>query len=285
MDACAQYNDPAIAKFLEGPSEERIAFLAADWKFDLPASRLLETKLLRLIDYPDRDRPRCMLVLGYSGMGKTHVARQVRNFHPSNQNDPKGIVERPVLYFQVEPKPTVYGILCAAAEAADIPVRNVEQRNLHSHIKHQLEALELRMVIVDEVQTLLNVKPHVAQPCCDLLKWFGNITRRPVVALGTPDAVSLFNRDPQLKSRFRRFELPRWELSTELQQFVKAILMRLPLKLPWDPKLLEEEGLRQILKYSDRTTGGILDCLKEAAIDAIFDGRESITVKDLQSMG
>jgi hypothetical protein len=280
-----QHCDAAVSTLLDQSVEKRISYIYEDWHINLPNAVALSKRIKELARHPSRIRPKSMLVLAHSGMGKTYISQDVLSDFPVAKNEQYGTTCRPVLYCEVEPATTVQKLLCTIAAAADIPVHTIEARNLQAHVANQLRAANLRLIMVDEIQSLLHVPRTVAQNCCDLLKWLSNVTRRPVVAMGTPDAVELFNRDRQLSSRFRRQDLPRWGVGPELQAFVRTILMQLPLRSPWDPKLLKQDALIRLVELTEGTTGSIIELFKEAAVASLMDGREGLNSEDLFPMG
>jgi Bacterial TniB protein len=80
--------------------------------------------------------------------------------------------------------------------------------------------------------------------------------------------------DVQLARRFDAFLLPRWSTNEEFENFVRAVLRNLPLRLP---SVLTVESLRQILDVSDGLTAKIFSMLNELAVQAIVAGHERIT--------
>lgn len=76
-----------------------------------------------------------------------------------------------------------------------------------------------------------------------------------------------------------------WQLGGAFQSFVKTILMQLPMKEPWDERLLSEAGLQGILEFTDGITGEVIQSIKGGAVDALKAGRESIRLEDVMSVG
>ena len=88
------------------------------------------------------------------------------------------------------------------------------------------------------------------------------------------EAHEAIHRDVQLARRFDAFLLPRWSTNEEFENFVRAVLRNLPLRLP---SVLTVESLRQILDVSDGLTAKIFSMLNALAVQAIVAGHERIT--------
>jgi hypothetical protein len=87
----------------------------------------------------------------------------------------------------------------------------------------------------------------------------------------------LESRKPARRSTatsFDAFLLPRWSTNEEFENFVRAVLRNLPLRLP---SVLTVESLRQILDVNDGLTAKIFSMLNALAVQAIAAGHERIT--------
>ena len=108
----------------------------------------------------------------------------------------------------------------------------------------------------------------------NLLKYLANELQCSVVALGTQDARTAMQSDPQISSRFRPLEFPRWREGEPLQRFLLAFERLLPLRQP--SRLAERSASRLILDRSGGITGNIAEILVQAAQLAIRLEKEHI---------
>lgn len=273
----------AVRPWLSEPVEKRISLAEQDRWFEVSTVGPVLRMAQRLVHQPDRLRPRCMLVAARSGMGKTALVHELIRRFPLKQDGKNGVTAIPVLHCELEPPAHPNKLYAAVGNALGLPLDTVQPKDVPSIIKLQLKEFDVRAIAIDELGLLAHSNIKVARDCCNILKWLGNVTQRPIIGLGTPEIVPIFSRDTQLSSRFRRWEIPIWTIGTALQSFVKTQLMHLPLREPWEPEILERPGLSLLVKNSDGTTNGIVEILRNAAVDILSEGRERLCLEDIEA--
>ena len=181
-----------------------------------------------------------------------------------------------VLTVQMPAKPSearFYGQILKAIGAPHRP--NERLATLEPIALGLLHEIKPRMLVVDEVHNLLAGTGREQRVALNLLKFLANDLSCSVVALGTRDAQAAMQTDPQIASRFRPMELPRWEEDEAAMKFLRSFERLLPLK---EPSRLSERGFaRVILERSSGITGEIAEMMTRAAELAIRRGDERIT--------
>ncbi|KDP87412.1 TniB protein, partial [Cupriavidus sp. SK-3] len=138
-----------------------------------------------------------------------------------------------------------------------------------------------RMLIVDEVHHLLAGNYREQRASLNLLKFLANDLRISIVFVGTQDAVMALQTDPQMVSRFTRFEVPRRQESEAFRCLLAAFERLLPLRRP--SNLARREMVHAILAASGGLTGEISRVLNVATELAIRDGREVIELGHIEN--
>jgi hypothetical protein len=132
----------------------------------------------------------------------------------------------------------------------------------------------LSSTFVDEVHHLLSGSSREQRGALNLLKFIANELQCAVVALGTYDARTAMQTDPQIESRFEPLELPRWTDGEALRRFLLAYERLLPLRE--QSNLAEPACAQQILARSGGITGNITEVIIRAAELALRENRERI---------
>ena len=105
--------------------------------------------------------------------------------------------------------------------------------------------------------------------------------RLPVLALGTSKAGHWFRSDPHLAARFGETHLPVWKPDKSLAAFLATYERYLPLKEA--SNLNEREKVAFLAKSGEGKLGAIVARVQNAALMALEQGEESITLAHLQA--
>jgi hypothetical protein len=120
------------------------------------------------------------------------------------------------------------------------------------------------------------VGPAQQRALLNLLKHLTNVLQVTMVCAGTEDALSALSADAQVASRFQHVALRRWALDDDFTRFLRTIEVLMPLRRPSD--LAQEDMAARILSLSRGVTGEVMRVLNTAAIAAIRNGHERITL-------
>lgn len=146
------------------------------------------------------------------------------------------------------------------------------------HLALQLgDAVDLRLIIIDEIQDVLSATTRQQQLALLAIKDLMNSLKVPVLALGTETARHALEADQHLKARFEFRELPSWRVDDYLRHFLESYEESLPLKKR--SNLGSQRVMKLLIKESKGVLGVIVERLKRAAAFAIEDGTEQITIE------
>lgn len=233
-----------------------------------------------LLAYPPHDRMPAMLLIGVSGMGKTHLVKRFLRGHGSRFDPRRGATAQPVVNLQMPPRPherDFYEELLGAMGAA-VPAK-LSVSNLRARVRVLARQLGVRMLIIDDINSMLAGTFREQRIFLNALRFLANDLRLALVCAGTPDAKQALLTDQQLADRFEARELPAWRDEPAFHQFLASFGASLPLR---QASGLQAPRLRQrILSLSEGVTGRICRLLEEAAVQAILSGRERIELEAL----
>lgn len=257
-------------------AEARIAHIRAErWVQHAAADRVLGY-LHESLAQPQRERMENVLLIGESGMGKTMLVRKFERQTAARFDAVVGVQRRPVVVMLMPHHPTETRFFDQLLVALNAPsaghfVRGFPRQDPAVRLLHELGT---RMVVIDELNSLLAGTPRQQRVFLQLLRFLSNELRLAFVGVGVPEARHALLSDGQLRSRFTDIELPPWSLGEGLRDFVTRLTWSLPLR---EPSPVDSPKLRRLLV--DRTGGitlGICKTFERAAIAAIRDGRERI---------
>jgi hypothetical protein len=264
------------------PDSKRIKYVRSDRWINYAAAQDAIARLTDLLTYPPRDRMPCLLIYGPTGIGKTKVIRKFLRDHPAVFDRATGGTSIPVVAFQMPPQPDQYDfwdeLYRALGAPASVSQTVMKTRNL---CRGLLETAGTRMLIVDEVHSMLAGTARDQRVFLNTLRFIANDIRIPLVCAGTDEARLALLTDSQLAERFDALELPRWTNDKDFRRLLVSISGTLPLR---KDSLLDSEACREvILRRTDGITTRIFRLIESAAIQAISDGTECITEESLAS--
>jgi hypothetical protein len=143
-------------------------------------------------------------------------------------------------------------------------------------IKH----CEVRLMFVDEIHNLLAGTARQVEECCNLLKFLSNQLGIRIVLVGTERAENVLRSDSQLVSRFPIIKLPLWKDGRAYRRFLR--ILEPELGLAQHSNLDADEKASFLLQQSQGVLGDIVMSVKDAAVMAIEDGIERITMDHLK---
>lgn len=167
-------------------------------------------------------------------------------------------------------------------EAAGAPWAGYTRNGPHlrAGVIRLLRELAVRVLVIDEINSVLAGTPRQQRLFLQLLRFLSNELRAALVCAGVPEARHALLSDPQLRSRFSDVELPAWAAGEELRDFVNRLIWSMPLR---EPSPVDSAKLRALLvKQSQGVTLGICKAVERAAIAAIRSGRERIELASFE---
>lgn len=265
---------PTVAELLDTSNAERIEFCKMDRWVSYPAAQQALNEVDNLRTYPKNLRPNNVLVVARSGNGKSSILEYFANRHPTTITE-SGAPIMPVLRIDMPESPDESEFWSLILWALGISHRDGDRT---AHKKRQAKAAMvyagIRVFVIDE----LNNVTQAGREAAFILTGIRNLStelRLPIVAAGTQQAINALNLDPQLKSRFEPFGLPRWLLNREYLQFLASYEQLLPLAEP--SQLASRELAPTLYGMAGDTIGQTVKLLRLAASEAIAQGTERIT--------
>ena len=257
----------------------RISHIRAKrWVQHAAADRVLGY-LQEAFTQPRHERMENILLIGESGMGKTMLIRKFDRQTTPRFDDAAGVQQLPVIVMLMPPQPTEAAFFTQLLKAMNAPSAGHFTHGFPSQeaAVRLLRQLGTRVVVIDELNSVLSGTPRQQRVFLQLLRFLSNELRMAFVGVGVPEARHALLSDSQLRSRFTDIELPPWTLGEDLRDFVTRLTWSLPLR---EPSPVDSPKLRRLLV--DRTGGitlGICKVLERAATKAIEDGTERISLE------
>lgn len=275
--------DPAAGGAVEPPErtpeDERIRKIWSSRYVDYDVGTAILGRLEWLLDQPKVSRPPCSLIYGDTNIGKTFLANKFLRDHGPRENAPE-TGKRPVLLVHAPPYADGGGFYDSILRSLGAPFRPTARPLAKwDQLLQLLAAVGTRLLIVDEISNFLIDKGNQRAMVLNSLKSLSNELQIPVVAMGTQDAVRIFQTDQQLGNRFEPIGIPRWQVSRDYALFVARYVESLELKRESDCRSKELVG--RIHTMSEGLTGETCKLLALAAETAIHTGREAIDMSTL----
>jgi hypothetical protein len=266
------------------PTEEhaaRIHHVRRPRYVEYDAGAAVLARLDWLFDHPKVARPPCSLIYADTNNGKTALAYKFgRDRNPREDSPEYG--KRPVVYVHTPPFTDLTGFCDAVLRSLKAPHRSARLSAKWDHILQLLGAVGTRMLVLDEVNNLLIGKIDQRAMVMNGLKSLSNELRIPVVAMGTQDAVRVFQTDQQLGNRFEPMGLPRWTVSREYAVFIGRFAQGL--ELQQESQFRSRDIVGRIHGMAEGLTGETCKLLTMAAEVAIRSGREIIDMDTLDEI-
>lgn len=263
--------------------EQRIRFIRAGTWITLDYVKDVLAQLEDLRTHPRVARMPCMLLVGASFSGKTSLLEHFRDLHPPDLDPESQTTTCEVLMIEAPPKPDISDFYSSILDALMAPYKpTAPTHEKRSQVKRLFAQVGVKMLIVDEIHHLIAGSLNRQREFRNALKSLGNETKVSMVAAGIEEAYNAFNADPQMSSRFKPYDLPRWSIGSKLGILLKTLESRTPLK---QASNLHTPGMMTAIHaWAESSLGDICDLVKEAGVKAIRSGEERITLSLLDEL-
>ena len=268
---------------LELPNDERISYINSEhWIRYTRADEILG-KMKYLLDFPKKHRMPNLLIVGETNNGKTMIVNRFQQKNKAHDNNDADAIMLPVFVIQAPPVPDEARLYDEMLIKLSAPFKFSEKLSKKLfQLMCILEQTSTRMLVIDEIHNIIAGNLSRQRAFLNVLKNFCNELKIPLVGVGTEDAFNALSTDPQLSNRFEPMVLPRWTDNEEYWRLLVSFESLLPLKKP--SGLAEKPLADKILFMSEGIIGEISNILTRAAIIAIRNEQERITLKTLNSL-
>ncbi|WP_127123878.1 TniB family NTP-binding protein [Chryseotalea sanaruensis] len=275
----------ASCEKMPNSTETRIKFIQKDGWIGYELAKKILDRVKEMVERPRNSRMHSLLVIGSTDNGKTSIRKRIEEIYKRYPDD-KGRVIWPVVSIQMPPNPTELSFINAIIKGMLQPCYYGKP---HMALEEAIELLishKVRLLMIDEVHHIIRLTPAKQRIIMDLIKFISNEAELPFVAFGTEEATNIFSYDPQLKNRFKKMEIPRWQADSNFLRLMFSFISVLPLKQPSllttnpkAPDAADIELAEAILDKTNGTIGEISMVIRNSAIVAIRDKEEKITKK------
>lgn len=263
--------------------EERIEKIRSDRWIGYTQARTVLDKLEDLLSYPQRHRMPCLLLVGDTNNGKTMIARRFLNLHPVDLNLNGDAMIAPVVLVQAPPVPDEGRFYNNILHRLFVPYKESDRASKKlAQVISILSAIRVRVLIIDEIHDILAGSIRKQQEFLNVIKHLSNELMIPIVGVGTRDALRAIQTDPQIANRFEPIILPRWKMDEEYLRLLASYERVLPLEKP--SNLTNTEVAQKLLSMSEGIIGELSRILTIAAVEAVYSGKEMITLDTLKHM-
>lgn len=281
MDSLYQHVHKKFRHLVTISNEERIAFLDEPRWITYAVAQNIIDNLTSLMNKPKRPRMPNLLIIGDSNNGKTTLIRHFCSNYGNPYLDGEMYNILPIILAEAPPSASEKELYISILERFALPYRATDSiAKLRYQLIHLFREFKVKMLIIDEIHSLLVGTPRQQRQVMNAIKTLCNELQIPIVGVGTRDAIRVLHTDPQHASRFDVAELPIWKLNSEFQQLLFQFQGILPLKKCSD--LHKPQLATKIHIISGGNLGNIHRLLSACAIDAITSGTEQITLEIIE---
>lgn len=275
---------PELHELFGQGEEARINFILQDLWIGYPKSQEIFDKLEFLLKHPRISRMPSMLIVGETNNGKTVLAnRYIQNNKPFLNESEERLIA-PIIYVQAPPVPDEKRFYNAILDSTFTPYRiNDKLDKRLQQVLHVLKSLDVKILVIDEIQHVLGGTISKRVSFLNVVKYISNELKISIVGMGTKEAFNAISTDDQLMNRFEPTVLPKWKYDQNYLRLLASYEFLLPLKNP--SLIYKDQSLaKKILILSEGTIGEISTILKRSAVQAIRNGSERITRKEIEQI-
>ncbi|WP_158754682.1 TniB family NTP-binding protein [Dyella sp. S184] len=282
LDAKVSKTETEKKDLRNASKEERTIAVQTERVILHPQLKKAVNRVLWMIKQQPRSRAPGLIVTGPTNSGKTTLGNAILKAY--SQLAPSsfiGSVRPCAVMIELSGLATSRAVYGRILEQINAPVNNnarVADRELV--VTMTLRNINCRLLILDETQDVLKTSERDQQRVLDAIKYLMNSLKMPVLALGVEQAGKAFDSDQHLRARFSEIKLPPWRDDDDLVDLLASLEPNLLLQ--GNVNLRTREMITKLLELSDGKLGYIIDIVKNAAIEAIISGKETITPEMLR---
>jgi type II secretory pathway predicted ATPase ExeA len=167
------------------PVEERIRRIRSPRWIGYSRAQAILNKLETLLTHPKIHRMPGLLLVGETNAGKTMIANRFAQRYPARDNIEGEAASVPVLVIQAPPVPDENRFYVTILETLFAPYRLRDSlAGKQFQVMQLLRRVELRLLIIDEIQHILAGHATKQRQFLNVLKYLGNELQIPLVGVG-----------------------------------------------------------------------------------------------------
>lgn len=268
---------PAATEMLNASDDVRASFSKQPSWIPNPYAQDILEELDYMMDQPLSDRMTGLSIIAPTNHGKTALIKTFIGKVPSSDFTDR--INMPVVYVGAPAKPTIPSLYTKILTEIGHPKpRSGNADDKKSKIELLAKRLKIKCLVIDEIQHVLAGYSTQQEEVLNAIKDLANDLRIPLVLAGIGRAATVIRSDSQIENRFPIMQLPVWGATQEMAEFLAKLEASLPLKK--ESRIWEYTS--ELKEMSGGITGNIVGLVKRAAVNAIKDGGEQITLKHLE---
>ncbi|MHA2299232.1 MAG: TniB family NTP-binding protein [Candidatus Hodarchaeales archaeon] len=252
-------------------------------------------------------RPLGLIIFGDINNGKTTlIAKYVHECKLLWKEEHLGEEwnELTIVYYEIAARATIKRVIAGILGKFGITIddralQTIKTDTLVNRLVDELKRNNVKLLIIDELQDLIVAPKEDISDIFIALKKITNQSKTRLVLVGTNDAIEVLKKaetvqvkgkmKPWIDERFRRAELPKWELNEELRDILYTVWESYHEILPdWnmfskkdnEKASADYAAIGLIHKLSNGRLGKMLQIIRYAAIRALIKNRTTIIEED-----
>lgn len=275
---------PRTAQVALLDTTSRIEYITSKRWVTYPRGEAILERMEDILRHPKTTRMPGMLLVGRSNNGKSALLEQFERMHPAQDHPEAAAIFAPVIRIDAPPSPSessVYDLIMEAVASMPRPHYSVSEKR--NHILGLLPKMGVKMLIVDEINSILSGSLPKQREFLNSLKFLSNMLKISIVAAGTQEALQAVRTDEQIYNRLKAEPLVVWKYDMDFRQLLADLETLLPLR---QPSGLSGSALAKMIHARiDGTIGDTSEFLNAAAKWAVKNGKELIDIDALEKCG
>jgi hypothetical protein len=265
-DDAFEHLHPEIRHSALADLAKREELIKRDRWVSYPAGDSAIARLFELADMPPRMRMPSILFWAKPNMGKTHIQYYFMELHKQRAEAHPGTYGN-VFRLELNGNLTEKRFYLDMLAKLDAPTPEATVYRLQAMVMRQLEARGIRLMILDELQRVTELRLTEQRHILNALKYLSNRLSISIAGFGSGEARVLIESDLHLAERFDIVALPPW---TKAQRWaidaVKERLAWMPLR---KATTVDLDFMAALFRHSDELLGRMFSLLERAAVAAL----------------
>jgi hypothetical protein len=254
---------PDVVHLATADRATRKAAILTDRWIGYPAADDAIERMFEQIDTPPRLRMGSILFWAPPNSGKSHIISRFLALHAVRP----GQKDIGVLSLEVNDGLNEKRFYIDLLTTLGAPAPDTTASRLQAMVIRQLRARRIRLLILDEIQRITELRERDQRLILNVLKYLSNQLSMSIAGFGSGEAKALIESDPHLEERFDIVALPIWKGQEKwVVQVVKDRLSFIPLR---KPTTVDRALMRVLFTNSGALPGRLFSLIERSAIVAL----------------